>query len=352
MSIYHPSMMTDEPVLLIKKNDVLIGNLIFRPTKILSVKVFNSSNGYEVKNNVKVEIIEDVGGKTRILVEPGELPFIKEDEIIKPIGSPNSYPSTLDGKHSLLFSESGLFHEKQVLISYEHEGAWVADVRSGKSTSLPRVKNLLKNGRGFDLFVFGDSISFGCNCSKSMGLQPLQEAYPGLLIKMLSDHHGFSPDLIKLFNASRAGATSEWGKKQLSRILKEHEEFEFDLNIIAWGANDAAQKRKPKRYIKNIEKQMKLILKRNPNAEFIIISSSLPNPNWIHANHDYIFRYESSIRNFCIEKTPQCEMADMTKLWAQLLKLKNYLDITGNGINHPNDFGHQLYALEIFKLLT
>lgn len=31
---------------------------------------------------------------------------------------------------------------------------------------------------------------------------------------------------------------------------------------------------------------------------------------------------------------------------------KRDLDYTGNGLNHPNDFGHRLYALAILDLLA
>ena len=33
-------------------------------------------------------------------------------------------------------------------------------------------------------------------------------------------------------------------------------------------------------------------------------------------------------------------LADMTSIWEALLKRKTFYDLTGNGVNHPNDFGH------------
>jgi len=45
-------------------------------------------------------------------------------------------------------------------------------------------------------------------------------------------------------------------------------------------------------------------------------------------------------------------LADMTTLWRDLLARKSVHDLTGNGINHPNDFGHRLYAQVILGLLT
>ena len=39
-------------------------------------------------------------------------------------------------------------------------------------------------------------------------------------------------------------------------------------------------------------------------------------------------------------------------MWEELLKHKSFYDITGNGINHPNDFGHRVYAETLLSLLV
>jgi hypothetical protein len=49
---------------------------------------------------------------------------------------------------------------------------------------------------------------------------------------------------------------------------------------------------------------------------------------------------------------PGTAVADLTEVWARLLNSKADMDLTGNGLNHPNDFGHRLYAQAILKLLT
>ena len=38
-------------------------------------------------------------------------------------------------------------------------------------------------------------------------------------------------------------------------------------------------------------------------------------------------------------------------MWELLLMNKRDLDLTGNGLNHPNDFGHRLYAQAIVSVL-
>ena len=44
-------------------------------------------------------------------------------------------------------------------------------------------------------------------------------------------------------------------------------------------------------------------------------------------------------------------LADVSSVWQEILKSKTYLDFTGNGVNHPNDFGHRVYAEVILASL-
>jgi hypothetical protein len=43
-------------------------------------------------------------------------------------------------------------------------------------------------------------------------------------------------------------------------------------------------------------------------------------------------------------------LANLTAVWEELLKSKHDYDLIGNGLNHPNDFGHRLYAQTILAL--
>ena len=45
-------------------------------------------------------------------------------------------------------------------------------------------------------------------------------------------------------------------------------------------------------------------------------------------------------------------LADVQKVWKKLLERKDFYDLSGNGVNHPNDYGHRVYASVIFQLLS
>ena len=43
-------------------------------------------------------------------------------------------------------------------------------------------------------------------------------------------------------------------------------------------------------------------------------------------------------------------LVNMTEVFTRLLKRKRYCEISGNNLNHPNDFGYRFYT-DAFKLL-
>ncbi len=44
-------------------------------------------------------------------------------------------------------------------------------------------------------------------------------------------------------------------------------------------------------------------------------------------------------------------LADVTSVWKEVLRRKKFADLSGNGVNHPNDFGHRIYTEVILSLL-
>ena len=58
--------------------------------------------------------------------------------------------------------------------------------------------------------------------------------------------------------------------------------------------------------------------------------------------------YRDALKKLC---GPGIVLADMTSIWDALLKRKSFYDLTGNGVNHPNDFGHMIYARSLLALL-
>jgi lysophospholipase L1-like esterase len=121
-----------------------------------------------------------------------------------------------------------------------------------------------------------------------------------------------------------------------------------DLLIVAYGMNDVGRK-DPVWY----GQQTKLILDQAkascPEIEIILVATMLGNSEWIHTPREMFSLYRDQLREL---SGPDVALADLTEVWKKLLIHKHDLDLTGNGLNHPNDFGHRLYAQAILQLLS
>ena len=74
----------------------------------------------------------------------------------------------------------------------------------------------------------------------------------------------------------------------------------------------------------------------------------LGNRDWIRLKHEVFPEYRDALESLC---GPGIALADLTSVWTGFLELKYDWDQSGNGVNHPNDFGHRVYAQTILALL-
>jgi acyl-CoA thioesterase-1 len=362
-AVWKSPVTVQEPVLLFSVGDVLVGSLLFEPGEIVAIEAWDEASGRfdRVSSGAtgEVETQPKTGGAgARLLIHSREYPFLSPADVYQPLGSPLAYPSTRDKRTGLLFSEKGLFHQKAILVTYKHDSKWTGAVPNRDAARLPALQRVLAGeGPGkkkLDLFVLGDSISTGANCSAQLGLFPRYHGYPDLLAGMLQER---MPGVdIRLANESLGGAGAEWGRKTLSERIAaargKHPGFAFDVNVIAFGANDAGGRRPTRKYIKDIAAMVDGIKHENPAAEFIVVSSSLMNDLWIHGHNDILLDYEKALHELALKMGATIAVADATQLWKDILARKPYYDLTGNGLNHPNDFGHRLYAQVIGELLA
>ncbi len=229
----------------------------------------------------------------------------------------------------------------QTCITYKHApDLWKGSVPSYDLKALPRTVAKLTNKEPVSIVVLGDSISAGANSSKLGNAPPYQPAYPELL--QIHLQHRFETDVI-LTNLSVGGMATGWGVTQVDNVLKQKP----DLVILAFGMNDSAG-RSTEDYQEKTQQMIDLIREKQPEAEFVLVASMLGNRDWVTLKHERFPEYRNALRELC---EPGIALADVTAIWEEFLKLKKDWDQTGNGVNHPNDFGHRVYAQVIATLL-
>jgi hypothetical protein len=119
------------------------------------------------------------------------------------------------------------------------------------------------------------------------------------------------------------------------------------LAIIAFGMNDGTGCLPPAGFRINIQGIMNSIKAQNPDAEFVLVATTLANPESHFAGNqtDYLEELQSLAVVGVV-------IADMTGVHRELLMKKRFIDMTGNNINHPNDFLSRWYAQYISGLFV
>ena len=92
------------------------------------------------------------------------------------------------------------------------------------------------------------------------------------------------------------------------------------------------------------------VRKYNPNCEFILVSSLVPNPKG--AAYGIQGEYADAIDNM-VANNNSAVSVDMYHVHEYFLNVcgKNYADMSSNYINHPNDFLIRLYTQNIISAL-
>jgi lysophospholipase L1-like esterase len=246
-----------------------------------------------------------------------------------------------DGDGEIFFGGRLEYAEMQTCLTYQHApDLWKSAVPKFDPDNLPRTVGKLRSQQPLSMIVVGDSISSGCNASGWAGSAPYQPAYPELLRQHLESHFR---SRVTLRNPSISGSDTNWALTIVDEVVQATP----DLVIVAFGMNDSAG-RSALDYQANIELFMAKIRQRCPDAEFILVASMLGNRDWTRLNHEIFPQYRDALASLC---RPGVALADLTSIWTGFLQLKRDWDQTGNGVNHPNDFGHRVYAQVLSTLL-
>ncbi len=309
----------------------------FPVAKLISM---HSSDRQKIVPIESVQVSAD-GHELRI-ARSFDLGGIVRDAIYLPANSPGSYRHRKGHPDQwMLYGPGRFFHEHQVEITYETKSAaWSDALPRYTPDLLPRTTAKLKSGSALSIGVSGDSISTGLDSSSTGKVPPHQDGYVELVGQKL---RRMTSGEVKLTNRAVAGWSVANGVNDLDKLL----ESKPDLVIVAYGMNDVGR-RDPAWYGQQVDLILEGLTKFDPNIEVILISTMVGNSEWVHTPREMFEPYRDELKK---RVRKGVALADVTSLWLDLLKHKHDLDLTGNGLNHPNDFGHRLYAQAILSLL-
>ena len=328
-----------ESVLFIKdeKTGEARAAVLFPIQEVLSVKNSVGDVAYE---NGK-DFVWKADSREIVIPAGSRIPTKTPQELRRPAKSQKYELTHRDGNGEIFFGGRLEYAEMQTCITYRHApDLWKAPVPKFDPKMLPRSVAKLVNKQPLSIVTLGDSISAGANASALYDAAPYQPAYPELVRRQLAERF---QGPVEMKNLAVGGTDTGWGLTQIDKVV----EAQPQLVILAFGMNDSAG-RSAKSYQETTKAMIAKIREKLPECEFILVASMLGNRDWIRLKHEAFPQYRDAL-NELVE--PGIALADLTSIWTGFLELKQDWDQTGNGVNHPNDFGHRVYAQVITTLL-
>ncbi|HRF01189.1 MAG TPA: SGNH/GDSL hydrolase family protein [Pirellulaceae bacterium] len=337
-------------LLLVGDDGVPTVRLAFPAAEILEVRSADGETTFDVGDDLRL----DPTG-TRLSIERTHgVQTIREAERFLPVESPMSYRHRVgDPETGLLYAPGRWFHDRSVEVTYvraDRAAEATNDDRGAeffgrarttddpRAFALPRTLAALREGRPLTIGISGDSISTGLDASYKVGAPPNQTGYAELVVAQLREATGSE---ITLVNLSVAGWSVANGIEDLAAMNG----AKPDLLIVAYGMNDVGR-RDPDWFRERTAELIAGARAANPEVEIVLVATMLGNADWIHTPAEMFPKYRDELQ--CLTG-PGIALADLTEVWTVLLERKDFLDLTGNGLNHPNDFGHRLYAQAILR---
>jgi|GEM_PF-3119637 len=264
----------------------------------------------------------------------------------------------------------------QYSISYRHTAEWDenATLPAYEEDALPRTRQMLANKEAINIGYFGDSITAGGNQTGSFGVSPNTPHWRNVIATTLESMYGYTEGGNRIYVRSEAhgGMTSQWGRNgggtnviaNDPTIPDGYAAHRFaantsyankngipDLFILAFGMNDEG--RSPADFKANNKNIVEQILTLNPNCEFVLVSTSMPNPLW--STTKCRTQYEAALEELVTEMRAEgvnIDVANLQGMHKYFLTKKEYRDMTGNNMNHQNDMLSRLYAQTIVTTIA
>lgn len=334
------NMMYHEPIIFFndEKGVISKGKLLFKPEDIVSIRSSSLEVEYE---NGKDYFLEN----GRICIPAcSRIPIMNREELFS---EKTLFPSR-DRKHFYEYL-GGKILPKQVAVTYRHHDAWQGPIIKERSDLLPRVTAMLAKGEDVKITFVGDSITANGDTSGSEGIKPFMPKYPDMIEERLRT---ICTGKITMQNFAIGGTMSR-DFFQNETVANNTILSKPDLLVIAYGMNDGGGLGVQPTDFKNMIRRIaKYVCEKNPNCEVIAVSTIIPNTDacWESGNTVACYQehYEASLLPL---EQKGFAVAPMTSVYRYLELKKGFYSLTGNGINHPNDFVVRAYAQTLLTML-
>ncbi len=355
----------DEVVVPIKygSNQTAEGYLTFTPTEIVSVKNYSGEISYTPDqytlsgNRISFDISSGLPYIQDEWLDNKNVPAQYQDGSIIP-SSYNDGGGTNNGVH--VVAENALTRTNHLIVTYKYSSAenQIDFAPQLQVENYPNLMAKLTAAQPIKILIYGDSISVGASASGFVNFPPYLPTWFELIRQYLAQrYYNGDQSKITLNNYSVGGQSSSYGVEQLYK--NSFDQSDYDLVIIGFGMNDASLKVNPYLFKSNTATILNQLRSSSPNADFILLGSFTANPKsafyGLHAEYmSHLADLATTFNLINSQNKSGCTFVNLYDVSMGILSRKQannpndtryqYLDISANYTNHPNDFMVRLYA--------
>ncbi len=348
LPFWQGNVIYNEQLMIVDKGGRAEGHLLYDALRVISVK------DATLKTEYKEGVDYVVNGDTITLPEGSSIPVFR-DEWAKGNNVPSQFPLGNAGTGyqmigGVIYTETSLIWGNYIHVTYAYDPASV-DRTTVKTfdDELYGLSQKLAKKETIKMTVFGDSISEGCSSSEKWNHDPQCPPYATLLKEGIELLGGVT---VELSNPSVGGKDSVWAaeEEQISLISAQAP----DLLVLAFGTNDTYVNVEGGVYRRNLKKVISAAKAVNSECQIILVAPFPSNPETKTDEEQEMLVNELkklSTEDAKNEKWMDICLVDMYHAVRPMLEKKKYYEIGANNINHPNDFIHRFYAMNLLSAI-
>lgn len=302
-------------------------------------RVISVQDAYLEKEYVygKDYTIED--GKLMI-PEGSSIRVYNHSQVYKDNTMESGWWKTLTGSY-IFAGQYNMYFVGYLNISYTVKGTWNGVVPESKATYLERSLSKLESGaENFKVLAIGDSISGGANVSANLEVEPYADVWSTMTAKALQEK--YPETAIEYDTIAQGGATASLAIEKMSEILA----FAPDLLFIEFGTNECMQGDSATVYINTLKQAISAVNANLPDCDIVLLAPYFSNPLLFPA--DWFYSYADALYGLERDGVAVCDIVSVIQY---VLTKKDYLDITGDNLCHPNDFTSRIITQTLLKTL-
>lgn len=331
--IWEGNTVYNETLMFVGENEA---PLLYEPEKVISVRSFDLATEYREGEDY---VVRD--GRI-VRTENSRIPSFSEEEYYPAEAVPGKcFSSLVEGHPYIFFSEGSVIFQRQIHVTYTHRGEWKGFLPT-KTKKLDRFLEKAARGEEVTVLFYGDSITTGANSSGRVGCGPFADTWMEMIVKSMRER--LHNEKINYVNTAVGGKATPWAIEELqSRAI----DVDPDLIFIGFGMNDGG--RVPEEEGRLMTELVDRFREACPECDIALVSPMLPHFRlkgfWGHQP-----KFEAEFANICASRE-HMELIPVTGVHSAVLERKRYYDMTGNNVNHPNDFLARIYAQTALKVL-